>query len=89
VDEARLRAVGAVGELPFALWVKAENEQPDWQLQLRGSYNRVAQMTAEELVARGDYLLERQPWQGVAYAARALGAKAVVVMPANAPAVED
>jgi len=88
VDEARLRAVGAVGELPFALWVKAENEQPIGSFKLRGSYNRVAQMTAEELGRGVITYSSGNHGQGVAYAARALGAKAVVVMPANAPAVK-
>jgi threonine dehydratase len=87
VDAARLRAAGA-GTLPFALWVKAESEQPIGSFKLRGAYNRVAQMSAEEL-ARGVITYSSgNHGQGVAYAARALGAKAVVVMPASAPAVK-
>jgi len=88
VEAERLRAAGVVAELPFALWVKAESEQPIGSFKLRGAYNRVAQMTAEEL-ARGVITYSSgNHGQGVAYAARALGAKAVVVMPENAPAVK-
>jgi threonine dehydratase len=87
VEPDRLRAAG-VGELPFALWVKAESEQPIGSFKLRGAYNRVAQMSAEEL-ARGVITYSSgNHGQGVAYAARALGAEAVVVMPENAPAVK-
>ncbi len=88
VEAERLRAAGVVAELPFALWVKAESEQPIGSFKLRGAYNRVAQMTAEEL-ARGVITYSSgNHGQGVAYAARALGAKAVMVMPENAPAVK-
>jgi threonine dehydratase len=88
VKAERLRAAGMVGELPFELWVKAESEQPIGSFKLRGAYNRVAQMSAEEL-ARGVVTYSSgNHGQGVAYAARALGAKAVVVMPESAPAVK-
>jgi len=74
--------------LPFALYLKAESEQPIGSFKLRGAYNRVAQMSAEEL-ARGVITYSSgNHGQGVAYAARALGAQAVVVMPENAPAVK-
>jgi threonine dehydratase len=88
VDEVRLRAAGVIGELPFALWVKAESEQPIGSFKLRGAYNRVAQMSAEELGRGVITYSSGNHGQGVAYAARALGAKAVVVMPASAPAVK-
>jgi threonine dehydratase len=88
VEAERLRAAGVVDELPFALWVKAESEQPIGSFKLRGAYNRVAQMSAEEL-ARGVITYSSgNHGQGVAYAARALGAKAVVVMPGCAPTVK-
>jgi threonine dehydratase len=88
VAPERLRAAGVVGELPFALWVKAENEQPIGSFKLRGAYNRVAQMSAEAL-ARGVITYSSgNHGQGVAYAARALGARAVIVMPRDAPAIK-
>jgi threonine dehydratase len=87
VAPARLRAAGA-GELPFELWIKAESEQPIGSFKLRGAYNRVAQLTAEELRRGVITYSSGNHAQGVAYAARALGAKAVIVMPENAPVVK-
>jgi len=55
---------------------------------LRGAYNKIRSLTSEER-ARGVITYSSgNHAQGVAYAARALGAKAIVVMPANAPAVK-
>jgi threo-3-hydroxy-L-aspartate ammonia-lyase len=92
VDAARLQAAefGTLpfGELPFALWVKAENEQPIGSFKLRGAYNRVAQLSADELRRGVITYSSGNHGQGVAYAARALGVKAVIVMPGNAPAVK-
>ena len=85
VDAARLKATG-FAELPFELYVKAENEQPIGSFKLRGAYNRIAQLTAEELGRGVITYSSGNHAQGVAYAARALGAKAVIVMPDNAPA---
>jgi threonine dehydratase len=87
VEPERLQAAG-VAELPFELYLKAESEQPIGSFKLRGAYNRIAQLSAAELAqgvitySSGDHA------QGVAYAARALGAKAVIVMPENAPVVK-
>jgi threonine dehydratase len=87
VEPALLRAAG-VAELPFALYIKAESEQPIGSFKLRGAYNRIAQLSAEEL-ARGVITYSSgNHAQGVAYAARALGARAVIVMPRDAPAVK-
>ncbi len=83
----RLRLAGHA-DLPFDLYIKAESEQPVGSFKLRGAYNRIAQLTAGEL-ARGVITYSSgNHAQGVAYAARALGAKAVVVMPENSPAIK-
>src|SRR5450755_3349854 len=87
VEPERLRAAG-VAELPFALWIKAESEQPIGSFKLRGAYNRIAQLSAEELERGVITYSSGNHAQGVAYAARALGAKAVIVMPDNAPVVK-
>ena len=87
VDAERLRVAG-VGELPFELYVKAESEQPIGSFKLRGAYNRIAQLSLEELGRGVITYSSGNHGQGVAYAARALGAKAVIVMPGNAPAVK-
>ena len=87
VDPERLHAAGAT-ELPFELYLKAESEQPIGSFKLRGAYNRIAQLSADEL-ARGVITYSSgNHAQGVAYAGRALGAKAVIVMPNNAPQVK-
>ncbi len=85
VEPERLRAAG-IEALPFELAIKAESEQPIGSFKLRGAYNRIAQLTAEELERGVITYSSGNHAQGVAYAARALGAKAVIVMPDNAPA---
>jgi threo-3-hydroxy-L-aspartate ammonia-lyase len=87
VSPERLRAPG-IDELPFELYIKAESEQPIGSFKLRGAYNRIAQLSAEELSRGVITYSSGNHAQGVAYAARALGAKAVIVMPENAPAVK-
>ena len=80
----RLPLSGAAGEV----FVKNEGLQATGSFKLRGAYNKIAQLTAEE---RGRGVITYSSGnhaQGVAYAARALGAKAVVVMPSNASAVK-
>lgn len=70
------------------LFLKPENLQPIGAFKLRGAYNKIAQLTPEER-ARGVITYSSgNHGQGVAYAARALGTKAVVVMPNNAPLVK-
>src|SRR6185437_10613622 len=87
VDAARLKAAGA-GELPFSLFVKAESEQPIGSFKLRGAYNCIAQLSKEELQRGVITYSSGNHAQGVAYAARALGAKAVIVMPEAAPMIK-
>ena len=72
----------------FELYVKAESEQPIGSFKLRGAYNMVAQLSAEALRRGVITYSSGNHAQGVAYAARALGAKAVIVMPENAPEVK-
>jgi len=77
----KLEIASAAGQV----WVKNEGAQATGSFKLRGAYNRIAQLTAEE---RGRGVITYSSGnhaQGVAYAARALGVKAVIVMPSNAP----
>ena len=70
------------------LYLKPENLQPIGAFKLRGAYNKIASLSPEE---RGRGVITYSSGnhgQGVAYAARALGAKAVIVMPNNAPALK-
>jgi len=69
-------------------WLKNEGAQPIGSFKLRGAYNKIAQLTEAER-ARGVITYSSgNHAQGVAYAARAVGAKAVIVMPASAPEVK-
>jgi threonine dehydratase len=75
---------GAAGEV----WLKAESLQPIGAFKTRGAANKILQLTPEE-IARGVITYSSgNHAQGVAYAARAVGAKAVIVMPSNAPAIK-
>ena len=87
VEPERLRAAGAA-ELPFELWIKAESEQPIGSFKLRGAYNCIAQLSEKQLSRGVITYSSGNHAQGVAFAARALGAKAVIVMPDNAPATK-
>ena len=84
VERARLR-MAKLPEPAFDLYIKAESEQPIGSFKLRGAYNMVAQLSPEELRRGVITYSSGNHAQGVAYAARALGAKAVIVMPSNAP----
>ncbi len=77
--------LAGVDALPFALYIKAESEQPIGSFKLRGAYNRISQLSADELKRGVITYSSGNHAQGVAYAARALGSKAVIVMPDNAP----
>lgn len=75
----------------FDLYVKAESEQPIGSFKLRGAYNMIASIVERdpEAAKRGFITYSSgNHAQGVAYAARAVGAKAVIVMPENAPQVK-
>ena len=81
-----LMDVSAAAGRPFFL--KCENLQPAGAFKIRGAYNMVAQLTAEER-ARGVVTYSSgNHGQAVALAARELGAPAVVVMPTTAPRIK-
>jgi threonine dehydratase len=70
------------------LFLKPENLQPIGAFKLRGAYNKIASL-APEARARGVITYSSgNHGQGVAYAARAMGVPAVVVMPNNIPAIK-
>jgi len=70
------------------LYLKPENLQPIGAFKLRGAYNKIASLSPEERSRGVITYSSGNHGQGVAYAARALGAKAVIVMPNNAPAIK-
>ncbi|MFZ0664027.1 MAG: threonine/serine dehydratase [Acidobacteriaceae bacterium] len=66
------------------VFIKNEGLQATGSFKLRGAYNKIAQLPAE---VRGRGVITYSSGnhaQGVAYAARVLGVKAVIVMPSNA-----
>ncbi len=68
--------------------LKLENQQTTGSFKVRGSFNKMLSLTPEE-VSRGVICSSAgNHAQGVAYAARAVGAKAFVVMPESAPIVK-
>jgi threonine dehydratase len=73
---------------PRILFVKAENQQPIGAFKLRGAYNKIASLEPDERKRGVITYSSGNHAQGVAYAARALGTKAVIVMPENAPAIK-
>ena len=70
------------------LYLKPENLQPIGSFKLRGAYNKVASLSEEERRHGVITYSSGNHAQGVAYAARAMGVKAVIVMPRNAPAIK-
>lgn len=70
------------------VWLKAESLQPIGSFKLRGAANKILQLTPDEIRRGVITYSSGNHAQGVAYAARAVGAKAVIVMPSNAPAIK-
>jgi threonine dehydratase len=70
------------------LWLKPESLQPIGSFKLRGAYNKIASLTEQERQRGVISYSSGNHAQGVAYAARALGVKAVIVMPRNAPKIK-
>jgi threonine dehydratase len=67
------------------LWLKPESLQPIGSFKLRGAYYKISSLTEQERQRGVISYSSGNHAQGVAYAARALGVKAVIVMPRNAP----
>ena len=87
VERARLR-MGKFPEPDFDLYIKAESEQPIGSFKLRGAYNMVSQLSPEALRRGVITYSSGNHAQAVAFAARALGGKATIVMPENAPLIK-
>jgi threonine dehydratase len=87
LDTQKLRAFGITRALP-AIFLKDESAQPIGSFKLRGAYNMIAQLSPEQLRRGVITYSSGNHAQGVAYAARALGSKAVIVMPEGAPQIK-
>lgn len=92
VAAARRRLSGVALRTPLVpcpggegFYFKPENLQPTGAFKLRGAFNRISSLSAEER-ARGVVAHSSgNHARAVAYAARALGVKATIVMPRQAP----
>lgn len=70
------------------IWLKAESLQPIGAFKMRGAGNKILQLTPDEIRRGVITYSSGNHAQAVAYAAREVGAKAVIVMPSNAPAIK-
>jgi threonine dehydratase len=70
------------------LFLKPENQQPIGAFKLRGAYNKIASLSEDERRRGVISYSSGNHAQGVAYAARTLGVKAIIVMPSNAPPIK-
>ena len=70
------------------IWLKAESLQPIGAFKIRGAANKILQLSRDELSRGVITYSSGNHAQGVAYAAREVRAKAVIVMPSNAPRVK-
>ena len=84
---ARIRELGSPQD-GRRLYIKPENHQPIGAFKLRGAYNKIASLTPEDRKRGVITYSSGNHAQGVAYAARALDVRAVIVMPANAPTIK-
>src|SRR5438270_1257109 len=96
VHAAAERVAGHVTRTPLLplewegvrLWVKAECLQQGGSFKLRGATNRLLQLSPEERERGVVAFSSGNHAQGVAIAAKRLGIPAIIVMPADAPAVK-
>jgi len=90
LSRERLRAAGfaELTEHGPEIYLKDESTQPIKSFKLRGAFNKIAQLSPEELSRGVITYSSGNHAQGVAYSARALGGKAVIVMPSNSPQIK-
>ena len=70
------------------LLLKREDMQPVFSFKLRGAYNKMAQLTPEQLQRGVIAASAGNHAQGVALSAQRLGCKAVIVMPTTTPHIK-
>ncbi|HQV27060.1 MAG TPA: threonine/serine dehydratase [Thermoflexales bacterium] len=97
IQSAAARIAGVAWRTPLArfpsedgieLRLKLESLQPMGAFKIRGAYNALANLSAADQAKGVIAHSSGNHAQAVAYAARALGIKAVLVMPSNAPAIK-
>lgn len=70
------------------IWLKREDLQPVFSFKLRGAYNRMKQLSAEERAKGVVAASAGNHAQGVALSAGRLGVKATIVMPQTTPPIK-
>ncbi len=70
------------------VWLKREDLQPVFSFKLRGAYNKIAQLSVDELRRGVICSSAGNHAQGVALAARQKGVRAVIVMPVTTPSIK-
>ena len=97
IDEAADRLAGVIVETPLQfnkrlsdatgaqVWLKREDLQPVRSYKLRGAYNLISQLTAEERAAGVVCASAGNHGQGVAFACARLGIEAKIVVPTTTP----
>jgi len=92
IRAARTRIENAAVYTPLlevaGLLLKCENLQPMGAFKIRGAFNMISQLSAEQLQRGVITYSSGNHGQAVALAAKTLGAPAVIVMPTTAPAVK-
>ena len=98
IQEAQRRIAGAAVHTPllaypgssstYRLYLKPESLQPIGAFKIRGAYNAIASLSEAERRRGVIAHSSGNHAQAVAYAARALGVHAVIVMPRNAPRIK-
>jgi len=81
-------AAGLSRRLGRTVLLKREDMQPVFSFKLRGAYNKIANLSLEERALGVITASAGNHAQGVALAARRLGIRAIIVMPAIAPQIK-
>ncbi|MFM1859713.1 MAG: threonine ammonia-lyase, biosynthetic [Pseudomonadota bacterium] len=82
------RAPGLSQRLGCEVLLKREDTQPVFSFKVRGAYNKMAHLTTEQLQKGVIAASAGNHAQGVALSAKALGCRAVIVMPITTPSVK-
>ncbi|VTU20655.1 threonine ammonia-lyase, biosynthetic [Variovorax sp. PBL-E5] len=85
VESALEPAHALSARLGNTVLLKREDQQPVFSFKLRGAYNKMAHLSAEQLANGVICASAGNHAQGVALGARKLGTRAVVVMPVTTP----
>jgi threonine dehydratase len=75
-------------ELSNTILIKREDLQPVFSFKIRGAYNKISQLTPEQLAKGVVACSAGNHAQGVALSARHLGIEAAIVMPKGTPSIK-